>query len=186
MILVSRHLTEYIDLPDYFIIRINLAWETNLEVLLNHISSLKNPIFLDIPIGRKKPPNNTWNTDDIIKACLEEPLIQYLAISNVESTEHYSVIRSKLAKNNLSSRVCIVPKIESILAADNIDIIVAGLDTEPQRTIMIDHDDLHADMVKNGIDSSLLYNKFVLPIVRKCKKYDVRVLRTAGVVFCDN
>jgi hypothetical protein len=50
---------------------------------------------------------------------------------------------------------------------------------------MIDHDDLFSDMIKNNIDPSALYNQYILPIVRRCKKYDVRVLRTAGVVFCD-
>lgn len=185
MILVSRHLTDYIDLPDYFVIRINLAWEHNLEELLNHISLLHNPIFLDIPIGRKKPPNNNWQTDDILKACIEEPLIQYLAISNVESSLHYKEIQEKLIENDIAARVCIVPKIESIKATENIEEIVNALWTIPQRTIMIDHDDLFSDMVKNGVDSSLLYSQYILPLVRKCKKYDVRVLRTAGVVFCD-
>jgi hypothetical protein len=185
MILVSRHLTDYIDLPDYFVIRINLAWEHNLEELLNHISLLANPIFLDIPIGRKKPPNNFWDSSDIIKACVEEPLIQFLAISNVESPNDYKEIQAKLTDKNIENRVCVVPKIESVVATENIKDIVEYLPTVPQRTIMIDHDDLFSDMVKKNIDSSLLYNQYILPLVRQCKKYDVRVLRTAGVVFCD-
>lgn len=185
MILVSRHLTDYIDLPGYFVIRINLAWEHNLEELLNHISLLSNPIFLDIPVGRKKPPNNCWEIADIIKACNEEPLIQYLAISNVESPQDYTKIQTALSNTSIQCRVCVVPKIESTKAVENIEEIVNYLDTIPQRTIMIDHDDLFSDMIKQNIDSSLLYSQYILPLVRKCKKYDVRVLRTAGVVFCD-
>jgi hypothetical protein len=186
MILVSRHLTDYIDFPPYFIIRINLAWEHDLQELLNHISTLSNPIFLDIPIGRKKPPNNQWNIDNIITACKEEPLIQYLAISNVECQKDYNEIQQKLTNDHLTNRVCIVPKIESIKAVENIDNIIIALDTEPQRTIMIDHDDLFTDLMKNNVEPSKLYNEYILPVVRKCKKYDTRVLRTAGVVFCDN
>jgi hypothetical protein len=185
MILVSRHLTDYIDLPDYFVIRINLAWEHDIAELLNHISLLHNPIFLDIPIGRKKPPNNEWNTNDIIQACVQEPLIQYLAVSNVESSEHYQEVKNSLESCAIQSRVCIVPKIESIKATQNIENILLGLNTELQRTIMIDHDDLFSDLIRNNIDPSTLYNQYVLPVVRRCKKYDVRVLRTAGVVFCD-
>jgi hypothetical protein len=185
MILVSRHLTDYVDFPPYFVIRINLAWEHDLAELLNHISTLSNPIFLDVPVGRKKPPNNQWNIDDIIKACLEEPLIQYLAISNVESEDDYSLVKSKLEENELTDRICIVPKIESVKSVENIENIVINLNESPQRTLMIDHDDLFTDMMKNNIDSTLLYNEFILPVVRKCKKYDVRILRTAGVVFTD-
>jgi len=185
MILISRHLTDYLDIPDFFIVRINLAWEHNLEELLNHISLINNPIFLDIPIGRKKPPNNTWNNSEIIQACIQEPLIQYLAISNVECNNDYAQIQTDLVSAQIHNRVCIVPKIESIKAVQNIDEIVTSLFTMPQRTIMIDHDDLFSDMIKNSVDPSLLYTEYILPLVRKCKKYDVRVLRTAGVVFCD-
>lgn len=151
--------------------------------LLNHISKLNNEIFLDIPIGRKKPPNNEWKISDILDACNQEPLIKYLAVSNVEDPSHYQEILAGISGLNLS--VCIVPKIESVFAANNIETIVKALPTTPQRTIMIDHDDMFSDMVLNNIDSSLLYTDYILPIVRKCKKYDVRILRTAGVVFTD-
>lgn len=185
MILVSRHLTDYIDVPDYFIIRINLAWEHDMSELLNHISKLNNDIFLDIPINRKKPPNNSWDVSKIIQACVTEPLIKFLAVSNVESPEDYAEIKKGLQQTQILDRVCIAPKIESVFAAKNIENIVSDLPKTPQRTIMIDHDDMFSDMVAKNIDSSLLYTDYILPIVRKCKRYDVRVLRTAGIIFTD-
>ena len=139
-----------------------------------------------IPAPRKKPPNNVWKTSDIIAACVQEPLIQYLAISNVESYEDCREIHDALESCQLHNKVCIVPKIESIKGVNNIDDTLDALYTNPQRTIMIDHDDLFTDLVKNNIEPSHLYTIYILPLIRKCKKYDVRVLRTAGVVFCDN
>lgn len=183
MILVSRHLTDYLKIPDYFIIRINLAWEHDLPELLNHISKLNHDVFLDVPTNRKKPPNNEWDMKNILEACQQEPLIKYLAISNVECIEDYQDILTSIIGLNLS--VCIVPKIESVKAANNIETIVSHLPTSPQRTIMIDHDDMFSDMVSKDIDPSLLYTEYILPIIRKCKKYDVRVLRTAGIIFTD-
>lgn len=185
MILVSRHLTDYIDVPDFFTIRINLAWEHDIEELLNHISMLKNDIFLDIPINRKKPPNNKWDINKIIKACQDEPLIKYLAISNVEEPKDYEEILYAISNLQELYNVCIVPKIESVKAAEHIELIIGGLPKIPQRTIMIDHDDMFTDLMSRDIDPSTLYTNYILPIIRKCKKYDVRVLRTAGVVFTD-
>lgn len=186
MILVSRHLTDYMDIPNNFIVRINLAWEHNLEQLMQHISFLNNPIFLDIPIDRKKPPNNQWNICSIIQATINEPLIKFLAISNVESAAIIREYRELLSKNNIDERVCIVPKIESIAAIENIEEIVNLLPTIPQRTIMIDHDDLFSDIIKKNKDPGGLYTEYILPSIRKCKRYDVRVLRTIGVAFSDN
>jgi len=188
MILASRHLTDYIDLPEHFVIRINLAWEHDIEELLGHIAKLKNDIFLDIPIDRKKPPNNEWELDEIFGACKEESSIKYIAISNVEKAEDIDEWYDCLKRHNLEHQICIVPKIESVQAATNIGNILIALPSPnlmTQKTIMIDHDDMFSDIVKLGLDSNSLYTDYIIPIVRACKRRDVRVLRTAGIVFTD-
>ena len=68
MRIFSQNLTNYdISVPEGAIFRINLAWINSLDelrVLLKKHASSK--IFLDLPMGRTKPPNNKYSFDDLI------------------------------------------------------------------------------------------------------------------------
>ena len=68
MRIFSQNITNYgIPIPDDSILRINLAWINTLDelktILEKHVHS---KIFLDLPIGRTKPPNNKYSFDDLI------------------------------------------------------------------------------------------------------------------------
>ena len=55
-----------------------------LKLILKKHSDFK--IFLDLPIGRIKPPNNRYSIEDLIPIINSNKQIHYLAISNVESS----------------------------------------------------------------------------------------------------
>ena len=96
------------DFSDKTVIRINLAWVENLVLLEKAINSFDNEIYLDLPIGRTKPPNNSYSIEDLKKIIDNHKNIKYLAISNVESANHI------LPYINLFGQILsIVPKIET-------------------------------------------------------------------------
>jgi hypothetical protein len=181
MLLISRHLRDFnhqypIYFPNNTVIRINMAWEDNYEKLIYHIQNIKNNILLDIPSNRKKPPNTQWQLHEIIPLFFVYKNLKYLAISNVEYAED---IMYPLVK--LPHHIAVVPKIETIAGIENIKEIINHL--REKRIIILDHDDLFTDLLKNNINGSLLYTDYINPLIEKCKKLGVEVLRTAGVIF---
>ena len=60
MRIFSQNLTNYdIPLPDNSVFRINLAWINTIDELKSLVKKhAKSEIFMDLPIGRTKPPNN--------------------------------------------------------------------------------------------------------------------------------
>ena len=68
MIIISQNASNYgIPFPDETTYRINLAWVnsiTELESLLQKHQSQQ--IFIDLPKGRVKPPNNKYSLDDLL------------------------------------------------------------------------------------------------------------------------
>jgi citrate lyase beta subunit len=175
---MSRHLTEYNIVPAGAVIRINLAWEPDEGQLKQHIEELTHHIFLDVPSGRIKPPNTHWEAEKVILIANAHQNIRYLGISNVEHSEQLMYWICKAPQ-----RVNIVPKIETIKGVMNIEEICGVL--KLPRTIMLDHDDLFADLLKNSKLPEILYTKFINPLVNFCTTHNVRLLRTAGVVFSD-
>src|SRR3989338_5554419 len=89
MIIISQNLSNYkIPLPEDTIYRVNLAWVNDLIELHNILKKHNNhKIFLDLPINRTKPPNNSYTINDLIPVFDTYQNIKYLAISNVESTK---------------------------------------------------------------------------------------------------
>ena len=87
MLIISQNLSNYdISIPDDSVFRINLAWINNLDelkILLTKHSNHK--IFLDLPINRTKPPNNTYTLNDLIPILQSNSNVKYIAISNVNS-----------------------------------------------------------------------------------------------------
>lgn len=140
MFIVSRHILDYNKITiwqdnpnDEIVIRINLAWEDSINTLERHIKSISSNIFLDIPVGRTKPPHNKYSFYHILNIIRKYKHIKYLGISNVEDPEDLIMYVIN------SPNTLVIPKIESIKGCENISEIVIGL-PEP-RTIMLDHDD---------------------------------------------
>ncbi len=179
MLLMSRNLSEYNLVPAGAVIRINLAWEPSLGKLKAHLDELTHHVFLDVPSGRKKPPSNHYNLADIIQICEHYESVKYLGISQVEDDDHLMPWIVKTPE-----RVNVVPKIESIRGTQNIESICDVL--RGVKTIMLDHDDLFQDLCKSpSVDPGRMYTDWIDPLLRECADMNVRVLRTAGVVFID-
>lgn len=161
------------------IFRINLAWVESIEVLTKLVEKhTTHDLFVDIPIGRTKPPNNKYSVSEIIPIVEKYHNIKYLAVSNVEKSSDFLQIQNQVPK-----RVTIVPKIESPQGIDNLPEILSHLQS-PTKVIMLDHDDLYTSLIKNGKTPSD-FKDYLIKLAQFCDKNNVVLLRTVGVIFSD-
>ena len=174
MLLISRHLMQYGIVPLDAVIRINLAWEQSLRQLSQHLMDINHDVFLDVPCGRKKPPHNTYDKQDVADVVRNHQKIRYVAISQVEQKEDI-----QWWLENLPPYVSVVPKIESTTGCKNILLITQDI---AKPIIMLDHDDLFQDLCSLG-QAEELYTSWVNPLIDTCKKHHIEILRTVGVVF---
>ena len=181
MILVSQNMLNYdLMLPKDVVFRINLAWCNTLKELKSILSNnKKSEFFLDLPVGRIKPPNNRYSLDDIISIIKENSSIRYFAVSNVENSSDLQPFLDKLP-----DYINIVPKIESSKAVLNIREICDSLKTE-KRIVMLDHDDLFSSIIRNNEDKNT-FQEYIKKLIDFCKKENISLLRTVGVMFSDD
>ena len=181
MIIISQNIESYdIKLPENTVFRINMAWCNNLKELESKLNKNKEmKFFIDLPIGRIKPPNNKYTLDEIIPIIKSNSNIQYFAVSNVESRNDLEPFLKKLP-----DRIIIVPKIESPTAIENIDEICNELKYE-KRIIMLDHDDLFSSIIHSNEDEEK-FQQYIKKLVDYCENNDISLLRTVGVVFSDD
>jgi len=181
MFLISQNIENYnITLPKDFVFRINLAWCNSLEELKEKLLKNKNTdFFIDLPIGRIKPPNNKYSLEDLIPIIEDNQQIKYFAVSNVESKNDLQQFLDKLPEH-----LNIVPKIESPTGVENIKEICDQLRTE-RKIIMLDHDDLFSSIIKNNGDKEN-FQEYIKKLVNFCNQNNVSLLRTVGVMFSDD
>jgi len=181
MLIISQNIESYnIKLPENTVFRINMAWCNNLKELENKLNKNKEmKFFIDLPIGRIKPPNNKYTLDEMIPIIKSNSNIQYFAVSNVESRNDLEPFLKKLP-----DRIIIVPKIESPTAIENIDEICNELKYE-KRIIMLDHDDLFSSIIHSNEDEEK-FQQYIKKLVDYCENNDISLLRTVGVVFSDD
>jgi len=179
MRIFSQNLTNYdIPLPKNSIFRINLAWINSLDELNSLLKKHENSkIFMDLPIGRTKPPNNKYSFDDLVSILNSNKNIRYFAISNVNSSQDLNFFINSIPKH-----VSIVPKIESPEGVLNIKDITDILGNE--KIIMLDHDDLFSNLIKKN-ESPEKFKDYIISLTDFCQKNNVTMLRTIGVVFSD-
>jgi hypothetical protein len=179
MLLVSSHVFDCgeIRLPPEAIVRVNMAWVPSLKDLSEKLARTPHDVFLDNPIGRSKPPAHRYSLEETVEFIKSHPQIKYLAVSNVESHEDVFPFNRAVPKD-----IKIVPKIETIKGVQNIGPILCSLGG-PDNVIMLDHDDLCADLIRNGVDPALMYTDYINPLLSFCKSNGADVLRTQGVVF---
>jgi len=180
MLIISQNASNYaIPFPDETIYRINLAWVNSIEELENLLQKhQKQQIFLDLPKGRIKPPNNRYTLEDLFSILNTHKNIKYFAISNVNSPEDLSIYIKVIPKE-----IIIVPKIESSTAVLNIKNIVNVIPTT-EKIIMLDHDDLYSELIKNN-EPSTKFTEYITKLKEFCDKNNVTLLRTIGVIFSD-
>ena len=181
MIIISQNLTNYdFPIPDNnAIYRINLAWVNNLEdlseLLLKHSN---HKIFIDLPVGRTKPPHNSYTLDTLIPILEKNSNVLYLAISNVNSANDIDKLISLIPKH-----VEIVPKIESPDGIANIDNITNCMPYS-NKVVMLDHDDLFSSLTKKGEHPSK-FKEYINSLQNFCFENNITLLRTIGVIFSD-
>ena len=167
-------------LPKEAVFRINLAWCNSLEELEGKLAkNKKSEFFIDLPVGRVKPPNNRYSLDDLIPIIESNKQIKYFAISNVENKNDLQPFLDKLPDH-----VNLVPKIESPNAVLNIKEICGALKTE-KKIIMLDHDDLFSSIIHNNEDKNS-FQEYVRKLIDFCEKENILLLRTVGVMFSDD
>tara|TARA_Y100000590_G_scaffold387905_1_gene461835 strand:+ start:186 stop:758 length:573 start_codon:yes stop_codon:yes gene_type:complete len=181
MLLVSQNAGSYdIKLPKDAVFRINLAWCNSINELEEKLSKNKeSDFFIDLPVGRIKPPNNRYSLNDIIQILEANSNVKYFAVSNVEGKNDLEEFLDRLPET-----INIVPKIESPKAVLNIDEICNSLKTQ-KKIIMLDHDDLFSAIIRNNEDKEN-FQKYIKKLVDYCQNNDVLLLRTVGVVFSDD
>ena len=167
-------------LPKDVVFRINLAWCNSLKELeVKLLKNKKAEFFIDLPIKRIKPPNNSYSLDDMLPIIKANPRIRYLAVSNVENKNDLQPFLDKLPDS-----VNIVPKIESPNAVLNIKEICNALKTE-KKIIMLDHDDLFSSIIRKNEDKNS-FQEYVSKLIDFCEKENISLLRTVGVMFSDD
>ncbi len=167
-----------IPIPTDSILRINLAWIDTLDDLKSLLQKhAQSKIFLDLPIGRTKPPNNKYSFDDLALILNSNKNICYFAISNVNSSQDLVPFLNKIPQH-----VTIVPKIESPDGVLNIENIVNVLGDE--KVIMLDHDDLFSNLIKRN-ETPDKFKEYIAILANFCKTNNVVMLRTIGVIFSD-
>ena len=181
MLLISQNMKNYdLTLPKDAVFRINLAWCNSLEELeVKLAKNKKSEFFIDLPVGRIKPPNNSYSLDDMIPIIEANPCIKYFAVSNVENKNDLEPFIEKLP-----DYINIVPKIESQKAILNIKEICDSLKTE-KKIVMLDHDDLFSSIIHNNEDKNK-FQEHIKLLIDFCNANNISLLRTVGVVFSDD
>tara|TARA_B110000438_G_C15668796_1_gene587244 strand:+ start:397 stop:966 length:570 start_codon:yes stop_codon:yes gene_type:complete len=180
MRIFSQNLMNYnIPIPEGSIFRINLAWINTLDELKTILKKYEySKIFMDLPIGRTKPPNNKYSFDDLMPILNSNKNIQYFAISNVNSSQDLNFFIDKIPKH-----VTLVPKIESPEGILNIKDTTDALGIE--KVIMLDHDDLYSNLIKKN-ENPEKFKYYITYLTDFCQKNNIVLLRTIGVVFSDD
>ena len=178
MLIISQNAANYgIPLPEDTIYRINLAWVNSIKELEDLLEKhQKQKIFLDLPKGRIKPPNNRYSLEDLFQILNNNENIKYFAVSNVNSPEDLSLYHKVIPK-----KITIVPKIESPTAVLNIENIINSI-ASAEKIIMLDHDDLYSNLIKNN-EPSTKFTEYIQKLSDYCNQNDVMLLRTIGVIF---
>ena len=171
MLIISQNLENYdLMLPKEAVFRINLAWCNSLEELEGKLAKNKeSEFFIDLPVGRVKPPNNRYSLDDLIPIIQSNKQIKYFAISNVENKNDLQPFLDKLPDH-----VNLVPKIESPKAVLNIKEICDSLKTE-KKIIMLDHDDLFSSIIHNNEDKDN-FQEYIKKLIDFCEKEKISLL----------
>jgi len=178
IVVVSQNLLNHdygVSLSASVLLRLNLAWHEQLRSAANLLERYKEyKIFLDVPVGRKKPPSFEHTIKDVALLVADFANIEYVAISNIEYSHQILYYQRKIKGAK------IVPKIETYTGIKNIKDIINVLNYE-DKVVMLDHQDLYSDLV--GREKEREFLELVDYLDKTCRDKEVCLLRTVGIVF---
>lgn len=173
MLLISNNAQDLgVDTPNDAVIRINTAWVNTVKALEEELLAIGDEyeVYLDYPIGRKKPPLPQITWGELLDIVERHENIKYFAWSNAEKPEDLAFAREKLPE-----RVMIVPKIETLVGVLHLEKIVEAAKT---KLIMIDKEDLYT-----AAKDPELYQHFLEHARKKAKTLGVEAIELKGVIF---
>ena len=176
--IVSQNLARsHMKFPKNAILRVNLAWLKDLKSIKKMLNMHKgHDIFLDIPVGRKKPPNHKHDINEIANIANSYKNVKYVAVSNVESASDIAYYCKKF-----NSRI--VPKIETYRGVMHSANIINALNYKPQ-IVMLDHEDLFSNLV--SIKKEKLYLEVIDRLIKACERKRAHLLRVKGIIFTND
>lgn len=177
ILLISNNVDSIgVEYPKEAVIRINTAWVNTVDTLRTELNRLKNySIYLDYPIGRKKPPLPKMTEAQLLTIVEQYKNIKYFAWSNAENSEALSNFRFKLSYNFNRKDVMLVPKIETLLGVLHLEEIIKASKTQ---LIMIDKEDLATDAGDPEV-----YQHFLEHARKKAKELNIFSIELKGVIF---
>lgn len=174
MLLISNNIESLgMKFPEDVVVRINTAWVNTYEALdkeLKRLEAYNLPIYLDYPIGRKKPPLPKMTWENILEFAYNCKLVKYVAWSNAEKPE--ALLE---ARKDLPDSVMLVPKIETLIGVLNLEEIVKASQT---KVIMIDKEDL-----ASAANDPIVYQHFLEYARKKADTLNVKAIELKAVVF---
>lgn len=177
MLLISNNVDSIgVNYPKNAIIRINTAWVNTMDSLREELKRLKNySIYLDYPIGRKKPPLPKMTEAQLLTIVEQNKNIKYFAWSNAEKAEELSHFRYKLSQDYKRPDVMLVPKIETLIGVLHLEEIIQASKTS---LIMIDKEDLATDA-----ECPEIYQHFLEHARKKAIQLGIKSIELKGVIF---
>ncbi len=174
MLLISNNVDSLgINYPKGAVIRINTAWVNTKDALEDELIRLKDhDIYLDYPIGRKKPPLPKMSFESLFILMMQYENIKYFAWSNAEIPEDLAFARDKIPQ-----RIMLVPKIETLIGVLRLEEIVKASQT---KLIMIDKEDL-----ATAAGNAEIYQHFLEHTRKKAEQLGIEAIELKGVIFAE-
>lgn len=175
-ILYSNNIERISDIDTKAIIRVNLAWESTPEKVMEVLKGTDKFIFLDFPYRRSKFPLPIFNLEEAINIANSNiDKVKYFAISNCESYDFIMEIREKL-----NQEIILIPKIETRIGIENFIGICTAAKTN---IVMLDREDLVKSLGDDYNEAEVI--DLVNILYDKSEKYNIMILGLQGVVFSE-
>jgi len=162
---IKKHKKDFYEKAD--VLRLNSPWYTK-EELDEILRKVHKPKFIDINIKKRTKAKKVEHDFKELLTFVGQHNIEWVAISNVETTDIYGEVRKLL--NNDITNIC--AKIESKKGCDNINSIIETFDG-----IMVDNEDLATDI---GWENAVKEKDKIYGL---CKSKNIPHFRLGGVIF---
>lgn len=162
-----------LDIPPHAILRVNVAYMKTTGDLDAALDGIKNDVFLDLPAGRRKPPRPVLTLADVLDAMRRHRRVRYFGGADAKDVRALKILLRKIPKS-----VRLIPRISSRAGAEKLKEVANALPYETKH-VMLDKDDLFADMGRDGDR----FPDYLQALRDQCAKVEVQLIELAGVIF---